>query len=147
MWVAAAARIWRCCGCGVGRRLQLRFYPQPGSLICRGCSPRKKRREKVSGITTVSRLEKSGSRRRLDSWPGVSYMASSDRTRFEPRDPAAPKLTSLFFFLPHGSSWAREQTHVTALTQATVVATPDSLTARLPGNAPKPTSFKLFLRV
>ena len=32
VWVAEAARIPRCCGCGVGRWLQLRLDPWPGSL-------------------------------------------------------------------------------------------------------------------
>ena len=30
--VADVARIWRCCGCGVGRQLQLTFYPCPGNF-------------------------------------------------------------------------------------------------------------------
>ena len=41
MWVADAAGIPRGCDCGVGRRLQLRFDPWPGTSICRGCGPRK----------------------------------------------------------------------------------------------------------
>ena len=32
VWVADAAQILHCCGCGVGWQLQLRFNPQPGSF-------------------------------------------------------------------------------------------------------------------
>ena len=30
--VADVAQIWHCCGCGVGRRLQVELDPQPGNL-------------------------------------------------------------------------------------------------------------------
>ena len=30
--VAHVTRIWHCCGCGVGWRLQLQLDPEPGSL-------------------------------------------------------------------------------------------------------------------
>ena len=32
VWVAEAAQIWHCCGCGVGQQLQLLFNPYPGNF-------------------------------------------------------------------------------------------------------------------
>ena len=33
-YVVDAARIWRCCVCGVGQQLQLQFYSPLGTSIC-----------------------------------------------------------------------------------------------------------------
>ena len=41
VWVADAAQIWLCCGCGVGQQLQLQFDPYLGTSACHGCSPKK----------------------------------------------------------------------------------------------------------
>ena len=46
--VADAARIWHCCGCGVG--LQLQFSSQGTSICCR-CSPKKEKRQKTKKQT------------------------------------------------------------------------------------------------
>ena len=35
------ARIWYCCGCGVGWQLWLQFDPCLGTSICSGCGPKK----------------------------------------------------------------------------------------------------------
>ena len=51
--VPDATRIWHCCGCGVGQKLQLRLDPSLGASICRMCGPKKKEREKA--ISTVAR--------------------------------------------------------------------------------------------
>ena len=41
-WVAHVARIWRCCGCGVGQQLQLQFNPWPGNLHVSSAALKKK---------------------------------------------------------------------------------------------------------
>ena len=47
-------RIWHCCGCGEGQQLQLWFDPQPGTSICCGYGPKKKKekRKKEKNITS-----------------------------------------------------------------------------------------------
>ena len=37
--------IWRCCGCGVGQRLQLRLDPSLETSLCRGRGPRKTKKD------------------------------------------------------------------------------------------------------
>ena len=39
-------KIQRCCGCGVSWRLQLQFDPSLGTSISRGCSPKKRQKDK-----------------------------------------------------------------------------------------------------
>ena len=47
MYIADAARIWRCCGCGAGRQLQLRLdTPILETSICRRCSSTKTKKKK-----------------------------------------------------------------------------------------------------
>ena len=45
--IADAARIWHCCGSGVGRQQQLRLDPWPGTLHMPWVQPLKKRRQKT----------------------------------------------------------------------------------------------------
>ena len=49
---ADTARIWRCCGCGVGRRLQLRLDPQPGNLHMPPVRPSKRQKRQVQKSET-----------------------------------------------------------------------------------------------
>ena len=49
------ARIWRCCGCGVGWQLWLQFDPLPGNFICLGCDPKKTKKKKKKKKKTGSK--------------------------------------------------------------------------------------------
>ena len=44
--VTDTARIWRCCGCGIGRQIQLQFDTQPGNLHMLKVQPSKNKTNK-----------------------------------------------------------------------------------------------------
>ena len=55
--LAQRVRIQRCCGCGIGRRLQLRLDPWPGNLHVLWEWPKKWQKDQKKGkITTTKTL-------------------------------------------------------------------------------------------
>lgn len=47
MYVADVARIWFCCGCGVGQQLQPRFSTSLRTSICPTLDPKKSKKKKI----------------------------------------------------------------------------------------------------
>ena len=56
MWVADTAQIQWCCGRGVGRRLQLQFYPLPGNLHSHRYGPKKQKKKKKGSGKILNRV-------------------------------------------------------------------------------------------
>ena len=70
------AWIWRCCGCGVGWKLQLQLDPQLGNSICHGCSQKTKKKKK-QGLHVVQ-----GEKEKGHSHPASPSLLSAIGTLF-----------------------------------------------------------------
>ena len=57
VWVPDAARILPCCGCGVGRQLQLRFDPKLGTSIPCMCGHKKQKKKAYRKQSVGARKE------------------------------------------------------------------------------------------
>ena len=83
--VTEAARIWCCCGCCVGRQLQLQFDPQPGNFhlpYAVGAALKKKKereRKKINLKRSKHIFKKEGGREDTDKLFQKIYYSGSNK--------------------------------------------------------------------